>query len=241
MRVANKKILVTAAAQGIGRATAELFAREGATVIATDINGDLLAELVGCRIETLDVTDQSAIEALVERIGAVDVLFNCAGFVHSGTILDCEESDWDFSFDLNVKSMYRMAKACLPLMLEAGGGNIINMSSVASSVRGIPTRFVYSASKAAVIGLTKSLAADFVTSNIRCNAICPGTVHSPSLQQRLAATGDYEAAYREFTARQPMGRIGEPEEIANLALYLASDDSAFSTGQIHIIDGGWSN
>ncbi|MCY4278195.1 MAG: SDR family oxidoreductase [Gammaproteobacteria bacterium] len=241
MRVANKKILVTAAAQGIGRATAELFAREGATVIATDINGDLLAELVGCRIETLDVTDQSAIEALVERIGAVDVLFNCAGFVHSGTILDCEESDWDFSFDLNVKSMYRMAKACLPLMLEAGGGNIINMSSVASSVRGIPNRFVYSASKAAVIGLTKSLAADFVTSNIRCNAICPGTVHSPSLQQRLAATGDYEAAYREFTARQPMGRIGEPEEIANLALYLASDDSAFSTGQIHIIDGGWSN
>ncbi|MCY4323917.1 MAG: SDR family oxidoreductase [Gammaproteobacteria bacterium] len=241
MRVASKKILVTAAAQGIGRATAELFAREGATVIATDINGDLLAELVGCRIETLDVTDQSAIEALVERIGAVDVLFNCAGFVHSGTILDCEESDWDFSFDLNVKSMYRMAKACLPLMLEAGGGNIINMSSVASSVRGIPNRFVYSASKAAVIGLTKSLAADFVTSNIRCNAICPGTVHSPSLQQRLAATGDYEAAYREFTARQPMGRIGEPEEIANLALYLASDDSAFSTGQIHIIDGGWSN
>ncbi len=241
MRVANKKILVTAAAQGIGRATAELFAREGATVIATDINGDLLAELVGCRIETLDVTDQSAIEALVERIGAVDVLFNCAGFVHSGTILDCEESDWDFSFDLNVKSMYRMAKACLPLMLEAGGGNIINMSSVASSVRGIPNRFVYSASKAAVVGLTKSLAADFVTSNIRCNAICPGTVHSPSLQQRLAATGDYEAAYREFTARQPMGRIGEPEEIANLALYLASDDSAFSTGQIHIIDGGWSN
>ncbi|MCY4199894.1 MAG: SDR family oxidoreductase [Gammaproteobacteria bacterium] len=241
MRVANKKILVTAAAQGIGRATAELFAREGATVIATDINGDLLAELVGCRIETLDVTDQSAIEALVERIGAVDVLFNCAGFVHSGTILDCEESDWDFSFDLNVKSMYRMAKACLPLMLEAGGGNIINMSSVASSVRGIPNRFVYSASKAAVIGLTKSLAADFVTSNIRCNAICPGTVHSPSLQQRLAATGDYEAAYREFTARQPMGRIGEPEEIANLALYLASDESAFSTGQIHIIDGGWSN
>ncbi len=241
MRVASKKILVTAAAQGIGRATAELFAREGATVIATDINGDLLAELVGCRIETLDVTDQSAIEALVERIGAVDVLFNCAGFVHSGTILDCEESDWDFSFDLNVKSMYRMAKACLPLMLEAGGGNIINMSSVASSVRGIPNRFVYSASKAAVIGLTKSLAADFVTSNIRCNAICPGTVHSPSLQQRLAATGDYEAAYREFTARQPMGRIGEPQEIANLALYLASDDSAFSTGQIHIIDGGWSN
>jgi len=242
MRLANKKILVTAAAQGIGRATAELFAREGATVIATDINGELLAELAelaGCRVETLDVTDQSAIDALAKRVGAVDVLFNCAGFVHSGTILDCEESDWDFSFDLNVKSMYRMARTFLPLMLEAGGGNIINMSSVASSIRGTPNRFVYGASKAAVIGLTKALAADFVKHKIRCNAICPGTVHSPSLRQRLEATGDFETAYREFTARQPMGRIGEPEEIASLALYLASDESAFTTGQTYVIDGGW--
>lgn len=241
MRLANKKALITAAGQGIGKATTELFIAEGAEVTATDINRELLEQLQGCTTQVLDVTDQLSIDALAQQIGAVDVLFNCAGFVHNGTILECNEEDWDFSFNLNVKAMYRMARAFLPPMVEAGGGSIVNMSSIASSVRGIPDRFAYTASKAAVIGLTKSIAADFVRQGIRCNAICPGTVHSPSLEQRLRDTGNFESAYRDFTARQPMGRIGEPAEIANLALYLASDESAFTTGQIHIIDGGWCN
>lgn len=240
-RLNGKTALVTAAAQGIGKATAETFAMEGADVYATDVNRRLLEQVEGCERRVLDVTDAQAIAALASDIGAVDVLFNCAGHVHHGTLLDCDESDWDFSFELNVKSMYRMIRSFLPLMLEAGGGSIINMSSVASSIRGVPARFAYTASKAAVIGLTKSVAADFVDKGIRCNAICPGTVHSPSLELRLRNTGDYASALREFVARQPMGRIGDPQEIADLALYLASDESSFTTGQTHVIDGGWCN
>lgn len=240
-RLNGKTALVTAAAQGIGKATAETFAMEGAAVYATDVNRHLLDQVEGCERRVLDVTDAQAIGALASDIGAVDILFNCAGHVHHGTLLDCDESDWDFSFELNVKSMYRMIRLFLPLMLEAGGGSIINMSSVASSIRGIPARFAYTASKAAVIGLTKSVAADFVDRGIRCNAICPGTVHSPSLELRLRNTGDYESALREFVARQPMGRIGDPQEIADLAVYLASDESSFTTGQTHVIDGGWCN
>lgn len=240
-RLNGKTALVTAAAQGIGKATAETFAREGADVYATDVSRQLLDQVEGCERRVLDVTDRQAIGALASDIGAVDILFNCAGHVHHGTLLDCDESDWDFSFELNVKSMYRMIRSFLPLMLEAGGGSIINMSSVASSIRGVPARFAYTASKAAVIGLTKSVAADFVDKGIRCNAICPGTVHSPSLELRLRNTGDYESALREFVARQPMGRIGDPQEIADLALYLASDESGFTTGQTHVVDGGWCN
>lgn len=240
-RLNGKTALVTAAAQGIGKATAETFAREGADVYATDVSRQLLDQVEGCERRVLDVTDRQAIGALASDIGAVDILFNCAGHVHHGTLLDCDESDWDFSFELNVKSMYRMIRSFLPLMLEAGGGSIINMSSVASSIRGVPARFAYTASKAAVIGLTKSVAADFVDKGIRCNAICPGTVHSPSLELRLRNTGDYESALREFVARQPMGRIGDPQEIADLALYLASDESSFTTGQTHVVDGGWCN
>jgi 2-keto-3-deoxy-L-fuconate dehydrogenase len=240
-RLNGKTALVTAAAQGIGKATAETFAMEGADVYATDVNPHLLEQVEGCERRVLDVTDAQAIAALASDIGAVDVLFNCAGHVHHGTLLDCDESDWDFSFELNVKSMYRMIRSFLPLMLEAGGGSIINMSSVASSIRGVPARFAYTASKAAVIGLTKSVAADFVDKGIRCNAICPGTVHSPSLELRLRNTGDYASALREFVARQQMGRIGDPQEIADLALYLASDESSFTTGQTHVIDGGWCN
>lgn len=245
-RLAGKKALLTAAAQGIGRATALAFAREGAHVVATDINEPLLTrldnEIPELHVAALDVRDQMAIDQLAEELGAVDVLFNCAGYVHHGTILDCEEKDWDFSFDLNVKSMYRVIRAFLPAMLDAGGGNIINMSSVASSVKGAPNRFVYGATKAAVIGMTKSIAADFVSQGIRCNAICPGTVQSPSLDQRIKAMGpDEEASRQQFIARQPMGRIGTAEEIAALAVYLASDESSYTTGTIHIIDGGWSN
>jgi 2-keto-3-deoxy-L-fuconate dehydrogenase len=213
-------------------------------VWATDINQSALdalaAERPGINIRRLDVRDEKAVQALVTEIGTVDVLFNCAGFVHHGTILECEEKDWDFSFDLNVKSMYRTCRAVLPGMLKAGKGNIVNMSSGASSVKAAPNRFVYGATKAAVIGLTKAIAADFIKQGIRCNAICPGTVESPSLEQRIAAQGDLEKARAAFVARQPMGRLGHPEEIAALALYLASDESAFTTGQIHIIDGGWS-
>lgn len=240
-RLSGKTALVTAAAQGIGKASAELFAREGARVIATDVNEALLAQVQGCETRRLDVLDPDAITALAAELGAIDVLFNCAGYVHAGTILDCDEKAWALSNDLNVTAQYRAIRAFLPAMLAAGGGSIVNMASVASSIKGVPNRFAYGATKAAVIGLTKAVAADFVGQGIRCNAICPGTVDTPSLNQRLADTGDYEAAQKAFTARQPMGRLGKPEELAMLALYLASDESAFTTGQIHIIDGGWIN
>jgi 2-keto-3-deoxy-L-fuconate dehydrogenase len=242
-RLAGKIALVTAAAQGIGRATAVAFAAEGATVWATDINETTLKTLSDerpdIRTRRLDVRESQDVDKLAAELGALDVLFNCAGFVHHGSLLDCAEKDWDFSFDLNVKSMYRTCRAFLPAMLQAGKGNIINMSSLASSIRGIPNRFVYGTTKAAVIGLTKAIAADFVRQGIRCNAICPGTVHSPSLDQRMAAQGDVAKAYADFVARQPLGRLGRPEEVADLAVYLASDESAFTTGQTHIIDGGW--
>ncbi len=242
MRLSGKTALVTAAAQGIGRATALAFAREGADVIATDVNMEKLSELEGTqglKVRALDVLDAQAIQSLAGDLGAFDALVNCAGFVHHGTILECGEKDWDFSFDLNVRSMYRIIRAFLPAMLERGqGGSIVNIASVASSVKGIPNRFVYGTSKAAVIGLTKSVAADFVTKGIRCNAICPGTIQTPSLDDRIAAQGDAEAARKAFVARQPLGRLGTPEEIAAMALYLASDESAFTTGQIHVVDGG---
>jgi 2-keto-3-deoxy-L-fuconate dehydrogenase len=239
-RLAGKTALITAAGQGIGRATAELFAAEGATVWATDVNEAALAGLGRCRTRRLDVLDAADIEAAFAEAGEIDVLFNCAGFVANGNILDCAEKDWTFSFDLNVTAMYRTMRAVLPGMVERGRGSIINMSSVASSVIAVPNRFAYGASKAAVIGMTKSVALDFVARGVRCNAICPGTVDTPSLQQRLRDTGDYEKARAEFNARQPMGRLGKAEEIAALALYLASDESAFTTGAVHLIDGGWS-
>lgn len=241
MRLKDKKAFVTAAGQGIGRATAEAFAREGAHVIATDFNADLLKNIKGCETAVLDVTDREAVRQAAARAGPFDILFNCAGYVHSGTILDCEDEDWSRSFDLNVTAMYRIIRAFLPKMIEAGGGSIINMSSVASSIKGVPNRFAYGATKAAVIGLTKAVAADFVSAGVRCNAICPGTVDTPSLQQRFADTGDYEAARKAFTERQPMGRLGSAEEIAALAVYLASDESAFTTGACCVIDGGWTN
>ncbi|WP_312270170.1 SDR family oxidoreductase [Pseudomonas sp.] len=244
MSVAGKRVLVTAAAQGIGRASVLAFAEAGADVIAVDINATALAELPNVRTHVLDVTQPDAIQALASELGAIDVLFNCAGYVHSGTILDCDEDAWKFSFDLNVTAMYRMIRAFLPAMIENGGGSIINMSSVASSVKGVPNRFAYCASKAAVLGLTKSVAADFVAKGIRCNAICPGTVDSPSLRQRIAAQAQQEGraedeVYAAFVSRQPMGRIGKPEEIAALALYLGSEASGFTTGTINVIDGGW--
>ena len=235
----GKRAVVTAAAQGIGKASAELFAAEGAEVVATDIDEAKLAQVAGCARRRLDVTDAAAIMSFAGEVGPIDVLFNCAGYVHHGTILDCTEDDWAFSVDLNVTSMYRMIRAFLPTMLNVGHGNIINMSSVASSVTGAPNRFVYGATKAAVIGMTKAIAADFVGQGIRCNAICPGTIDTPSLHARMAAQGDPEKARAAFIARQPMGRIGTAEEVAELAVYLASDDSAFTTGQIHVIDGGW--
>lgn len=235
-RLSGKKCVITAAAQGIGRASAELFIAEGADVVATDRDQGKLAGLT-CRTERLDVTDAAAIEDFAKRTGAVDVLFNCAGFVHHGTILETSEKDWDFSFDLNAKAMYRTIRAFLPAMLAQGHGNIVNMASVSGSVKGVPNRFAYGASKAAVIGLTKSVAIDFVTKNIRCNAICPGTVETPSLGERIAAQGDVEKARAAFIARQPMGRLGKAEEIAALALYLASDESSYTTGAIHIVDG----
>jgi 2-keto-3-deoxy-L-fuconate dehydrogenase len=245
-RLANKIALVTAAGQGIGRATAEAYAREGARVIATDINEANLATLVGCTVRRLDVTDPAAIAALAAELGPIDILFNCAGFVDGGTILDCDDRAWDFSFDLNVRAMYRMMRAFLPGMLERGGGSIINMASVASSIKGAPNRFVYGASKAAVIGMTKSVAADFVARNVRCNAICPGTIESPSLRDRIASQAQSsgqstDAVEAQFVARQPLGRLGRAEEIAALAVYLASDESAFTTGTTQVIDGGWSN
>jgi 2-keto-3-deoxy-L-fuconate dehydrogenase len=232
--------VVTAAAQGIGRASALAFAREGATVWAADINDSALqalaAESPSIHTARLDVRDAQAIATFAANVTSVDVLFNCAGMVHNGSLLECTEADWDLAFDLNVKSMYRMCRAFLPRMLEAGRGSIINMSSVASSVTAAPNRCAYGATKAAVIGLTKSIAKDFVTRGIRCNAICPGTVQTPSLEGRMAAAAGGRDA---FVARQPMGRLGDPEEVAALAVYLASDESAFTTGQVHIVDGGW--
>jgi len=236
----GKTALVTAAAQGIGRASAEALARAGARVIATDIAEDKLAGLASesISVERLDVLSADAITGFAGRHGKdVDILFNCAGVVHAGTILDCTEKDWNFAFDLNVTTMFRMIRAFLPHMLERGDGTIINMSSVASSVKGINNRFAYQASKAAVVGITKSVAADYVGKGIRCNAIAPATVESPSLKERLEATGDYEAARAAFVARQPIGRIARPEEIADLVVYLAG--ATYTTGQVHVIDGGW--
>ena len=244
-RLKNKRTLITAAGQGIGLSTALAFASEGAEVIATDIIPDTLNSLSNenpmIQTRLLDVTKPQEIKQIAEETGTIDVLFNCAGFVHHGTILDCEESAWEFSFNLNVRSMYRMIRAFLPAMLDAGGGNIINMSSVASSVMGLPNRFVYGASKAAVIGLTKSVAKDYIKQGIRCNTICPGTVESPSLQERIKAQGgNLEEVRAAFIARQPIGRIGTPEEIAAIAVYLASDESAYTTGVAFSIDGGMS-
>lgn len=239
-RLTGKRAFVTAAGQGIGRATAEAFIREGAEVVATDLNADLL-EGLDCRVEVLDVTDKTAIHELMAQSPRLNVLFNCAGFVHHGTILDLTDDDWDFSFNLNVRSMFWTVQAALPGMVAGGGGSIINMGSVASSIKGAPNRFVYGTTKAAVIGLTKAVAADFITQGVRCNAVCPGTVHSPSWEARVAAADDPEGAKRDFIARQPLGRIGTPEEVALLAVYLASDESAFTTGTAQIIDGGWSN
>ena len=241
-RLDGKTALITAAGQGIGRATALMFAAEGARVLATDLNPATLAELAatpGIETRVQDVTDAASVSETIDWAGPVDVLFNCAGVVHSGALMECSEEDWDFAFALNAKAMFRMMKGVLPGMLASGGGSIINMSSVASSVKGVPNRFAYCASKAAVVGMTKAVAADYVTKGIRCNAICPGTVDSPSMHQRLRDTGDYDAAWAAFVARQPMGRIGKPEEIAALATYLASDESGFTTGQAHVIDGGW--
>jgi 2-keto-3-deoxy-L-fuconate dehydrogenase len=246
MTLANKRVLITAAAQGIGRASVLAFRDAGAQVIATDLNIEALHDIPGIQTLSLDVTRASDIDAISQQVGNVDVLFNCAGYVHSGAVLDCDEQAWQFSFDLNVTAMYRMIRAFLPGMLSNGGGSIINMASVASSVKGVPNRFAYTASKAAVIGLTKSVAADYVRQGIRCNAICPGTVDSPSLRQRIAQQaleqGRSEAeVYQAFVDRQPMGRIGHAEEIAQLALYLASDASSYTTGTTQVIDGGMSN
>ena len=249
MRLQGKRILVTAAGQGIGRASAMMFAREGAQVLATDINAEALAtlaETAGVRTLRLDVTDANAVAVLAREEAAFDALFNCAGFVHPGSILECSEDDWAFSWQLNVTSMYRLTRALLPKMLDNGGASIINMASAASSVKGVPNRFVYGTTKAAVIGMTKAIAADFVARGIRCNAICPGTVESPSLEQRIATQAQeqnvpIDTVRAAFVARQPMGRVGTADEIAALATYLASDESRFTTGTCCVIDGGWSN
>jgi 2-keto-3-deoxy-L-fuconate dehydrogenase len=244
-RLAGKTAFMTACAQGIGRATALAFAAEGATVFATDLNEAKLAEIAGpdINVAKLDVLDADAVRAMAARVGTIDVLFNCAGFVHQGTVLDATEAEWDFAFSLNVRSMFRTIQAFLPGMVAKGGGSIINMASAASSIKGAPNRFVYGTTKAAVIGLTRSVASDFVKSGVRCNAICPGTVQSPSLDDRIAAGaaqfGSVEASRAAYVARQAMGRLGSPEEIAAMAVYLASDDAQFVTGQAMLIDGGW--
>jgi 2-keto-3-deoxy-L-fuconate dehydrogenase len=238
-RLLGKTALVTAAGQGIGRATVEAFIREGARVIATDVRAETLEGLDDAKV--LDVTDAAAVAAIAAEHPDLDILFNCAGYVHAGTILDCDEDAWQFSYALNVTAQYRMIRAVLPSMIARGGGSIINMSSICSSIKAVPNRFAYGATKAAVIGLTKSVAIDYVAQGIRCNAICPGTVETPSLLQRLHDTGDFDKAYKEFTARQAMGRFGRVEEIAALAVYLGSDESAFTTGTVNVIDGGWVN
>ena len=241
-RLEGKKIVVTAAGQGIGKATAIAFHNEGAHVIATDLNDKTLADLnkeyPNIKVKTLDSTNNNAILDFVKTLDEVNVLFNAVGFVHHGTILDCEEKDWDFSFDVNIKSMYFMCKAILPLMVKQNGGSIINVSSIASSLKGLPNRFVYGASKAAIIGLTKSIASDFVKQNIRCNPIAPGTVFSPSWQDRVNQSPDPVQAKKDFIARQPMGRLGTAEEIASMAIYLAGDESTFTTGNTFSVDGG---
>ncbi|KQY43558.1 MULTISPECIES: SDR family oxidoreductase [Rhizobium/Agrobacterium group] len=236
----GKKVLITAAAQGIGQASALAFARAGATVHATDINAEALAKLgnePGVTTHILNVLEADAVSKLVAEIGDIDVLFNCAGVVHGGSVLEMKDSDLEFAFDLNVKAMIRTIRAVLPGMLARGDGSIVNMSSVASSIKGVPNRFAYGVTKAAVIGLTKAIAADYVAQGIRCNAICPGTVESPSLQERMRSQGDYDTARAAFIARQPMGRLGTPEEIAGLAVYLAG--ATYTTGQAYAIDGGW--
>lgn len=244
MRLQGKRAFVTAAGAGIGLATVRAFVAEGGRVVATDIDEVSLRPLESEGIVTrkLDVTDSKAVAKLAKDVGAVDILFNCAGFVHHGTILDCADKDFDFSFNLNVKSNFQVTKAFLPAMIERGGGSIVNVASVVSSTIAAPNRFVYGATKAAVIGMTKSIAADYVSQGIRANAICPGTVDSPSLQERIKALGDdYDKSRAEFIARQPMGRLGRAEEIAALAVYLGSDESSFVTGQTFAIDGGWAN
>lgn len=236
MRLKGKRAFITAAGQGIGRATAEAFIAEGATVIATDLNPDLMTGL-DCETFALDVTDDDALTAAVTA-AEPDILVNLAGYVHHGTVLQATDAEWDAAFKLNARAMFKAMQAAIPGMLERGGGSIVNMASVASSVKGVPDRFVYAASKAAVIGMTKAVAIDYIMRGIRCNCICPGTVDSPSLHDRLRATGDYDTAMRAFVARQPMGRLGRPSEIAALIVYLGSDESTYTTGRAHIIDGG---
>ena len=243
-RLDNKNIVVTAAGQGIGRATAIAFSNEGANVYATDINETTLKSLnkehQNITVKRLDSTDNSAVEEFSNSLDKIDVLFNAVGFVHHGSILECDEKDWDFSFNVNIKSMYFMIKSLIPKMIKQKKGNIINISSIVSSLKGLPNRFVYGSSKAAIIGLTKSIAADFIKDNIRCNAIAPGTIHTPSWEERVKVSNDPIQAKKDFIARQPMGRLGSPEEVAALAVYLASDESNFVTGVIHPIDGGMS-
>jgi 2-keto-3-deoxy-L-fuconate dehydrogenase len=240
MRLKGKVCVVTAAGQGIGAATARAFAREGATVWATDVDAGKLKDLAGVTARKLDVLDKAAIAGLAKETGAVDVLFNCAGFVHHGAVLDATDEQWDFAFDLNVRSMFWTIQAFLPGMLEKGGGSIVNMSSAASSVKGAALRCIYGTTKAAVVGLTKSVAVDYVSKGIRCNAICPGTVQTPSLDERISSMGGGADARKFFLQRQPTGRFGSADEIAALAVYLASDEAAFTTGTVNVIDGGWS-